>query len=149
MSNPRWLELTEMVEYLTTLSQARMLPDAAQAGLRPLQQRYPSTEIELLWEQEAYDHSVHYDLLLHYPGEGTVSLSFCPEQTIPWPMRGVHHSREVDCVRVNNTLLTIEQAVGYLDFAWEDARIRTQLVNACLIQAALDKEPVILSDAEL
>ena len=105
--------------------------------------------MDLLWEEEEYDRSVHYDVLLRLDGEGTVSLSFCPEHTLPWPMRGVHRASEVDLVRVNNTVLKIDQAIACLDFLWDEARIADRLVNVCLIQEALDKDPIEPSDAEL
>src|SRR5262249_25679437 len=94
-------------------------------------------------------YSVHYDTLLHLAGEGTVSLSFCPEQTLPWPLRGVHRWSEKDLVRVNTTVLKVEQAIAYLDFIWNDAPILKRLVHACLIQETLDQDPIPLSDDEM
>ena len=78
-----------------------------------------------------------------------ISLSFCPDRALPWPMRGVQRWSEADLVRVNATILKIEQATAYLDFIWSDSQILTRLINMCLILEALDKDPVELSDAEL
>jgi putative peptide maturation system protein len=141
--------LGETLQYLVMLSHDRTRPEEAMARLRPLQQRYVGTAMDLLWEEEEYDHSVHYDVLLRVDGEGTVSLSFCPERTLPWPMRGMHRASEVDLVRVNNTVLKIDQAIACLDFLWDEARIADRLVNVCLIQEALARDPIEPSDAEL
>jgi putative peptide maturation system protein len=105
--------------------------------------------MELLWEEEACDYSVHYDTLLHLTGQGTVSLSFCPEKTLPWPLRGVHRWSERDLVRVNTTVVKVDQAIAFLDFIWNEAPILKRLIHACLIQEALDQEPIPLANEEL
>src|SRR5438094_5255133 len=86
---------------------------------------------------------------MHLGREGTVSLSFCPDRAIPWPLRGVQRWREQDLLRVNATVLRVDQAIACLDFIWDEARIINRLINVCLIQEALAKDPVTLSDAEL
>jgi len=141
--------LSETLNCLMTFSQNRIRPEEATARLRLLQQQYPHTAMDLLWEEEEYDQSVHYDALLHLDGTGTVSLSFCPEHTLPWPMRGVHRASEADLVRVNNTVLKIDQAIACLEFIWNEARIIDRMVNLCLIWEALNKDPIDPSDTEL
>jgi len=141
--------LTETLEYLLILTRDNIQPQEAKTRLRLLQQRYPDTRMDLLWEQEAYDHSVHYDLLLRLDERGTVSLSFCPDRALPWPMRGTHRADEQTLLRVNTTQLPVDQAIACLDFIWDEARLVDRLVNTCLLQEALDKDPLELSDAEL
>lgn len=141
--------LLDTLDSLMVLGRDDARPEEAKAHLRRLQQRYPDIAMDLLWEEEAYDGSVHYDMLLHLTGAGTVSLSFCPDRALPWPMRGVQRWSEADLVRVNNTVLQIEQAIACLDCIWDEARIINRLINVCLIQEALDKDPIDLSDAEL
>jgi putative peptide maturation system protein len=103
----------------------------------------------LLWEEETYDGSVHYDALLSRAGQGTFSVSYCAERGVPWPMRGVHRWREGDLVRVNETVLTVDRAIANLDFIWDEAPIVERLINACLIDQALTRDPIELSDEEL
>ena len=66
--------VVEALDYLMTLIQEGTRPEEARARLRLLQKRHPNTRMDLVWEEEAYDQSVHYDALLHLAGEGTVSL---------------------------------------------------------------------------
>ena len=139
----------EASELLRTLAREDTRPDQAQARMRALQATYPTLGIDLLWEEETYDASVHYDALLSRPGEGTVSLSYCADRAVPWPMRGVHRWREGDLVRVNETFLTVERAVANLDFIWDQAPIVERLVDACLIDQELTRNPIELSDEEL
>ena len=73
---------------------------------------------------------MHYDALLHRDGEGTVSLSYCPERTLPWPLRGVQRWSEMNLVRVNATDPEVDQAVALLDFIWDDAPMLKRLVDA-------------------
>lgn len=149
MNAPLPQMLVDTLHYLLTLSREGTRPEEAKASLRQLQQRYPATGMDLLWEEEAYDRSVHYDVLLHLAREGTISLSFCPDRALPWPMRGVQRWSEADLVRVNTITLRIEQAIAYLDFIWNESRILNRLIDMCLVQEVLDKDPIELSDAEL
>lgn len=52
-------------------------------------------------------------------------------------------------MRVNNIVLGVPQAIACMDFVWDDARIVEQLINACLIQEELEREPVEISDDDL
>jgi putative peptide maturation system protein len=141
--------LAEMTDFLLALSREAIRPREAQARLRLIQQRYPDITLDLLWEEQTYDRSPHYDLLLRLSELGSFSLSFAPLRTLPWPLRGVQRWRDVDLVRVNNVVLDVAQAVSYLDTIWGETRIIDRMVNTCLIQEALEKDPIELSDAEL
>ena len=138
----------EATALLRTLADEEARPAGALARLRELQAAYPSLGIDLLWEEETYDVSVHYDLLLSRAGEGTVSVSYCADRGVPWPLRGVHRWREGDLVRVNETMLTVDRAVANLDFIWNEAPIVERLINACLIDQELSRDPIELSDEE-
>jgi putative peptide maturation system protein len=149
MTVPLQQALLEGLDYLRTLIREGTAPEEARARLRSLQARYPDPAMDLLWEERAYDCFVHYDLLLHLPREGTVSLSFCADGGLPWPLRGVHRWSEKYLVHVNNTVLKVDQAIACLDFIWEEAPVMQRLVDACLIQEALEKDPVDLPAEEL
>ena len=149
MKDPLLGAVLEATLLLRTLADEPARPREALARLRELQEAYPAVGIDLLWEEETYDATVHYDLLLSRAGEGTVSLSYCADRGVPWPMRGVHRWREGDLVRVNETFLTVERAVANLDFIWEAAPIVERLINACLIDQELIRNPIELSDDEL
>ncbi len=137
--------LIDALAYLTEVHHDGMRPAEAHARLRCLQDLHPSINIDLLWEEEAYDGSVHYDLLLRRPGEGTVSLAYCPERALPWPLRGVQRWSEGHLMRVNGTVLKVAQAIACLDFIWDEAPVTDRLVNSCLVQAELERDPVDLS----
>ncbi len=136
------------LDYLQTLHRENVRPAEALARIRGLRQCV-DIAIDLLWEEEAYGKSVHYDVLLRRDGEGTISLSFCPDRALPWPLRSIHRWDDKDLVRVNNTILKVDQAIACLDFIWDEARIIDRLVNVCLIQEALADDPIELSDEEL
>ena len=50
---------------------------------------------------------------------------------------------------VNATVLQVDRAIALLDFIWDEAPILKRLVHTALIQEALEREPVELSDEEL
>lgn len=141
--------LIEALDYLQALQREGVRPDEARARLQSFRGQHRDLAIELLHEIQHYDNTVHYDLLLRRAGEGTASLSYCPERTVPWPMRGVHRHDEGNLVRVNAHTLTVDQAIACLDFIWDDGRIIEGLVNTCLIHEELERDPIPFTDAEL
>jgi putative peptide maturation system protein len=141
--------VSDTLDYLSALQHDGVRPREARARLQPLRSRYPDLELDLLAEEQAFDQSIHYDVLLRRPEEGTVSVSYCPERVLPWPLRGVHRWNEGDLLRVNGNVLPVDAALACLDFIWDDASIIERLVNMCLIQEELARNPVDLTDAEL
>lgn len=139
----------EVLDYLMALQREGVRPPEARALLRPLRARHPELGIDLLAEEQSFDHSVHYDALLRRAGEGTVSLSYCPERAVPWPLRGVHRWSEAELVRVNGRALTVDAAMACLDFIWDEAPIIERLLDMCLIQEELEENPLDLTDGEL
>ncbi len=141
--------LASSLEFLQGLARDGVRPEQARQRLHLLQGNSPSISVDLIWEEEAYDQSMHYDVLMHLAQAGTVSLSFCPDRAVPWPLRGVHRWDESVLLRVNRTVMRIDQAIGCLDFIWNEDRIMNRLINVCIIQEELEKNPLELSDAEL
>jgi putative peptide maturation system protein len=141
--------VSETLDYLMTLIREGVRPQEAKARLRQLQKRHPDTGMNLVWEEEVYDGSVHYDALLRLTEGATVSLSYCPDRALPWPLRGTHRWSEAELVRVNDTILRVEQAIACLDFIWDEAPIMNRLINVCLIQDEFDRDPIELTSAEL
>ena len=141
--------ISDALDYLLALQHDDTRPREARARLQTLRNLHPNLEIDLLAEEEAFDQAVHYDALLRCAGEGTVSLSYCPERAIPWPLRGVHRWSEGDLVRVNSNVLQVDAALACLDFIWDEAPTIERLVNLCLMQEELDRQPIDLTDAEL
>ena len=139
----------DVLDYLLSLQQESVRPREARARLQPLRGCHPGLQIDLLVEEEAFDKSVHYDVLVRRAGEGTISLSYCHERAVPWPLRGVHRTNEADLVRVNTNILQVDAAMACLDFIWDEAPIIERLVNTCLIHQELERQPISLSDAEL
>jgi putative peptide maturation system protein len=149
MNNTLQGTITDASEYLISLVEEDTRSEAARERLQLLQKQHPDTKMDLLWEEEVYAQSMHYDMLLHLQGKGTVLLSFFPNHALPWTLHGVRCWSEKDLVQVNNTLLTIEEAIACIDFIWDEAPIIKRLVDTCLIREALEKDLIELSDAEL
>ncbi|MCC5577454.1 TIGR04500 family putative peptide maturation system protein [Microtetraspora sp. AC03309] len=141
--------LDSALAVLESLSGAE--PDEAEARLGPLREDYPGRRFRLVWQRETYDGSLHYDLLITHPdGGATVSLSYCPDKALPWPLRGARPAgSNLMLLRVNGVGMRIDQAVACLDFVWDEAGVADRLVTACLIQAALEENPISLDDGEL
>ena len=149
MKDPVNESLALVLDFLVSLQRERVQPEEARTRLQSLRERMPELSLDLLAEVEAYDGSVHYDMLVRRAGEGTISLSYCSEPSLPWPLRGVHRWSEADLARVNGTVLKVDQAVACLDFIWNEEPITMRLINLCLIQEELEREPVSLTDGDL
>jgi putative peptide maturation system protein len=146
----QWREaLPHVFDYLMGLSRDGVRPAEARARLRSLQEWHGETAMDLAWEEQTYDRSLHYDVLLQLPGEGTLSVSFSPDRAVPWPLRGAHRWSDADLLRVNSTVLKVDQAMACIDFIWDEARIVDRLVNVCLIQETLERDPIEISDADV
>jgi len=142
------LAAADVLAYLMTTTN-EVQPHEAQERLRAVQARHPETVMELVWELESYDHSFHYDVLVR-PGTGpTLSMSVCRDQSLPWPLRGVRRWTDANLVQVNGRMLTMEDAVAFLDVLWNEAPILERIVEACLIREELEKRPIEVSDEEL
>lgn len=139
----------DVLDYLAILHEEQVRPDEARRRFRAIQAQHPDVTMELVWEEEAYDRSVHYDALVYAQDGATVSVSFCRDGALPWPLRGVHRWSDADLMQVNGNILKIQEAMGLLDDAWSRVPITRQLVNVCLIREEVERHPIELSDAEL
>lgn len=139
----------DTLKYLITLHREGVRPPDAQARLLDLQARHPDTKMQLVWEEEPYDASVHYDVLLRLHEGITLSLSACPDRALPWPLRGVHRWSDADLVRVNGFTIAMQEAIALLDVLWTDASLMDRLVNTIVIREELIRDPIKLADAEL
>ena len=141
--------LTDTLDCLRTLRRERVRPDAARASIRRLTKAYAPVDIDLVWEEEPYDGSLHYDALVHLAGEGTVSMSFCAADALPWPLRGVQRLSDQNMLRVNRTLVSVNQVVAMLDFMWDEAPVLQRLIDVALIEEELERNPVEVADADV
>ncbi|MEV4518253.1 TIGR04500 family putative peptide maturation system protein [Dactylosporangium sp. NPDC049525] len=143
--------LPDAVALLRAATAGNADPADARARVEALRARHPGAGLRLLWQREEFDGSLHYDLLIRSPqpdgADGTVSLSWCPDDGLPWPLRGVQRGGEMLLVRVNGVALEVADAVAYLDLLWREAPLRERLVDSCLVREAVDGEE--LDDAEL
>lgn len=136
MPTPLDAALTDALALLIDLQSSDERPELALERFALLAGARPELRSRLVWEELPGAGIVQYDALLTQPGIGTASISFCPEKTIPWPLRGAAHVREKDLVRVDGESVTIEQAVALLDFIWREVDLTRKLVDIALIQIA-------------
>lgn len=126
-----------------------LAPSEAEARLPELRARHGGLQIDLVWEREPYADTVGYELLLHDADGTTVSVAHCPDRGLPWPLRGIQRHSEAHLVRVNGTMMRIEQAIQLLDFIWRDVRLADTLVDAILLQQHYEAHDIGVSDEQL
>lgn len=141
--------VADTLGYLRALWDEHPRPHEAQQRLEAVRSRHPEIGMELVWEEEAYDGSMHYDVLLR-PGDGTTtSVSSCRDGALPWPLRGVRRWSDADLAQVNGKLLKMKEAVIYLDVIWEQTAIANRLIDSALLREELDRHAVEIGDEEL
>jgi putative peptide maturation system protein len=131
--------LDDTLTYLGELARDAVRPPEALARLASLRRQHPGLAVDLVWEENPYPATTHYDALLRPPGGGTISLSVCAASDTPWPLRGARLASDQDFVRVNGETLKVRDAMDCIDFLWSEARIIRPLVDLCLIEAAVKR----------
>ncbi|HEX5597216.1 MAG TPA: TIGR04500 family putative peptide maturation system protein [Micromonosporaceae bacterium] len=150
-ASPDLALLADAVETVIQLSQATVddngASDQAASALARLRSRYADARLDLLHDREV-DGTVSYNLLIR-GFAGTVSVAFSPAPTAPWPLRGAMHYTENRLLRVGTTELAVGEALGALDYLWDNAGVLTRLIDTCIIKAELEREPIHLDDTQI
>jgi putative peptide maturation system protein len=145
------VELTDadraaLVDAAEALAAADASGEGALSGLRG---RHGAHRFRLLSDHESYDGSTHHALLVRREDGPTLSVSVATGPGLPWPLRGVTRTRELDLLDVNGTRLAVAQALAGLEGLFHDRPVMRRLIDACLVNEALSDEPVDLSAADL
>ena len=118
-------------------------------ALTRLRARHPGHRLHLLAEEEAYDGSIHYALLIRRPDGVTLSLSAAAGAGLPWALRGAARAREFDLLAVNGVRVAVADALATVDALFDDPELLRSLIDACLIGQAIEEQGIEVSDAEL
>jgi putative peptide maturation system protein len=125
--------LHDVYELLRALDRDRSGPNEALARLARTRGRGELAELDLVWERSAFDGALHFDALLP-SAAGTLSMSWCSERGVPWPLRGVQRNADADLVRVDGYTLQVAMAIALMDLVWGDDDILTRLIDAAILQ---------------
>lgn len=138
--------LTLIADLLIEFADAHLPPDVAQ---RKLAAASNGARIELLWEHEIESDRYHYDAILHLPN-GTLSVAFCPDDMLPWPLRGAHRWEEQDVVHVNGRRRTHKDVFSLVErHLWAGADLARAIVDECLLEQEADLRNVSVADDEV
>jgi len=146
------VDLELLVEAGVCLSQLAGQPgavDEAPQALARLRSRHPDHRLHLIPDEEAYDGSVHYNLLIRQADGLSLSLSVAAATGLPWTLRGVTRAREHDLLAVDGIRLSVLEALACIDALFDDRHLLRALVDACLIGQALEQQPVEVSRRDL
>jgi putative peptide maturation system protein len=143
------LALSDALEWLVDLSREGLDPPTATRRLRQLRERHPGLEFNLVWELEAYTRVYHYDLLVHPGPVGSISLSFCPDRGVPWPLRSAHHAPDGHIVHVNGRAIDVAKAMTTLDFLWGERGLVRSLVDLGIVEDVIVRRGLEVTAEEL
>jgi putative peptide maturation system protein len=141
--------LLSAVSFLKDLHDDATQPAEARRRLRQFQSESPDFQLELVSDEEAYEQTFHYDLLVRFSEQESISLSYCHDHGIPWAMRGARRWTERDLLRVNDVVLRIDEALGCMEFDSNDSSKMQALVNMAILREALELESIPVSPDEL
>lgn len=125
-----------------------LAPEQAQESFQALKARHPAHWMNMIWEQEVYGDTFHYDILVA-DDAGTYSVSYCADEEIPWPARGLQRVNESLVLRVNDDPVFITQAITSLDHAWSTLHIGRHLIHMSLIDQEIRNSELVVTDQEL
>lgn len=139
--------VADLALFLDSLDTEGCSTEEAQRRVHQLRSAHPRHRVDLASDTEPYDGRVTYDVVGRQDNDVSVSIAVSSGPGLPWPLRGVVRAAEHDLLRVGPVRLTVSDALTAIDFIWDDRSLLTHLVDACIVGAALDAEPVEL-DAE-
>lgn len=140
--------VTEVLALLEALGRERPTPAAARARAKQLEAGLAGHRVTVLSQEEQFDGRFQHDLLLRRPGQDALYLGYGPADGLPWPLRAVQRWDRTTLLRTNHTTMSVAQAVACLGAWFGDARIQERLVDVCLIEEALEEEPIELDADE-
>lgn len=140
--------VTEAVALIIRLRAERVPVEAAWEEIGRLRSRHPGQFIDLVWEQETYLDRIHYDILIESAG-GTLSMSYCADDDVPWPARGLQRVNESLVLRVNDDPVWIGEVVTSLDYAWHKLHVGRHLIDMALITREIRNRRIEVSDEQL
>lgn len=126
----------------------RVPVDAAWQALVALRERHLGRQLELVWERESYTGAIHYDLLVGVAG-GTLSIGYCADEEVPWPVRGLSRVNEALVVRVDDDPVQIGEVVTSLDYAWHQLHVGRHLIDMSLVAREIRDRRIEVSDDQL
>jgi putative peptide maturation system protein len=114
------------------------------------QQAHPEVSAELLIDKQPGHPEMDFDLYLHSDTSGAIALGWRPDRCMPWVVQYSEHWASNLVLSVNGRDLTIQEALQALRLHENTgADLATELVNFCLVDSALLKDPPIVSPSEL
>jgi hypothetical protein len=125
MSKIQDTAVMDAISTLRELSDKNLAPNEAKVAIKSLRDRYPDLVIQVVFEEDEFALSTHYDFLLSTADGATLSLSFAKAPAVPWPLRGMHRWSESHLASVNGVLVRMQHAVACLDFLWHDSAVGT------------------------
>jgi hypothetical protein len=121
---------TDVLACLENITAEGLPPDRALDRVQSLRKKHTDVTVDLVWDDEAFDGSFHYDALVRTPSAGrTMSLSLCRDGDLPWVLRGLQRWRDSELLRVNEVTLSIEQAITELDLLWNNPGLMQRLID--------------------
>jgi putative peptide maturation system protein len=141
--------LTDLMECLAGLARDEAAPEAATRVFEAVRARYPELRVDLVHESEGWGDARHYEAVVQLPDGDAMTLAYCSDLARPWILRAAQRWSEKDLLRVDGTVLGLEQALACIDFIWGEAPVLQRLVNACIVQDLQEQNQVTISEVEL
>ncbi|HEY5808109.1 MAG TPA: TIGR04500 family putative peptide maturation system protein [Povalibacter sp.] len=142
--------IPDVLACLDEIAGGQLLPEQANARLSSVRRRHPDAAIDLVWEDQAFDGAFHYDALVRPAAAGkTISLSVCPDDALPWALRGLQRWRDSELLRVNEVTMAVEQAIAQLDLLWEKTALMQRLIDSCIVEGELQRRDIQISTADI
>jgi putative peptide maturation system protein len=132
---------------LARLQRDESRPEEAQRLLGEARPSFGGWDLQLIWTEEPYDRSLHYDAIVTSPAGAAFSVSRAVDRGIPWALRAVVHSGDGVVVVAGGVSVKFADVAADLTSVWSDPMSQARLVDAALVRAATAGDPPVADDA--
>jgi putative peptide maturation system protein len=145
--------LIEAVGLVRSLPRNRPQMADAAARFAAFKERHPQTPMRLVVDRPPGSHRIEHDILLEHSEEGTVAVTWRPDDGVPWSIAYADHWASNLVVTVTSGLtasVTVQEALFFLKMSRDKfPDLMEQIVEQQLIAMSIEADPPSVSQAEL
>lgn len=142
--------LVDGVQLLRGLPRERARQHDALGQYEVYRAAHPEVDARLFIDRQPGHPEVDYDLYLQSDASGAIAVGWRPDRAMPWEVQYSEHWASSLVLSVNGRDLTVQEALQALRlYGGLGANLSTELVNFCIVDSAIIKDPPIVSHSEL
>lgn len=143
--------LVDGVQLLRNLPRERAREHDALAQYETYRAAHPEVDAKLFVDKQPGHPEVDFDLYLQSDASGALAVGWRPDRAMPWEVKYSEHWASNLVLSVNGRDVTVQEALQALRLSGHagGANLSTELVNFCIVDSAITKDPPFVSHSEV